>query len=321
MSAADWKQRPEGGGRFAIGLIAGIARLFGRTATRLLLYPITAYFLLVRGPERRASHAYLSRVTSRPARPWQVARHVHAFAATILDRVYLLGGRMDLFDIRVTGLDNLLDALARERGVLLFGSHLGSFDALRVLKRLRGDLALRVVLDKRHNAAIGEVLDALDPALAAGIIDAGADGHQVALQIKQAADEGAMVAMLVDRAQPDEPALPADFLGKPAPFPTTPWLIAAALRVPVVLAYGLHRGGNRYELVFEAFRDTVEVPRADRAGALRGLIADYAARLQRHTLDAPYNWFNFYDFWQEGGRAATLGDAGLRRRDALRRGG
>jgi len=226
---------------------------------------------------------------------------------------------MDLFDIRVTGLDALMEALAQQRGVLLFGSHLGSFDALRVLKRLRGDLALRVVLDKRHNAAISEVLDALDPALAAGIIDAGGDGHQVALQIKQAADEGAMVAMLVDRAQPGEPALPADFLGAPAPMPTTPWLIAAALNLPVVLAFGLHRGGNRYELVFESFRDGVRVPRADRASALRGLIGEYVARLQHHTLDAPYNWFNFYDFWQEGARDAGLGDARLRRRDAVRR--
>jgi len=320
MNAADWKQRPEGGGRFAIRLIAGIARVFGRRCTRLLLYPITAYFLLVRGPERRASRAFLSRLGGRRANLLQVARHVHGFAATILDRVYLLGGRMDLFDIRVTGLEHLLDALARERGVLLFGSHLGSFDALRVLKRMRGDLALRVVLDKRHNAAIGEVLDALDPALAAGIIDAGADGHHVALQIKQAAEEGAMVAMLVDRAQPGEPALPVDFLGAPAPFPTTPWLIAAALRVPVVLAYGLHRGGNRYELVFESFRDSVDVPRVDRAGALRELVSDYAAHLQRHTLDAPTNWFNFYDFWQEGAHPAVLGDAGLRRRDAVRGG-
>ncbi|HEY0334646.1 MAG TPA: acyltransferase [Stenotrophomonas sp.] len=319
MKAEDWKQRPEGGGRFAIRLIAGIARLFGRGPARLLLYPITAYFMLVRGPERRASRAYLSRVLGHPASPWQVACHIHTFSRTILDRIFLLGGRMDLFDIQVTGLESLTDALAQQRGVLLFGSHLGSFDALRVLKRLRGELALRVVLDKRHNAAISEVLDALDPALAAGIIDAGNDGHQVALQIKQAADEGAMVAMLVDRAQPQEPALPVDFLGHAAPLPTTPWLIAAALQVPVVLAYGLYRGGNRYELVFEAFRDSVEIPRAQRASALHALIGEYAARLQRHTLAAPYNWFNFYDFWQEGARDGAVGDVGLRRRDAVRR--
>ena len=45
-----WKQRPEGGGRFALWLIRGIARHAGRSVGRALLYPITLYFLLVRGP-------------------------------------------------------------------------------------------------------------------------------------------------------------------------------------------------------------------------------------------------------------------------------
>mgnify|MGYP006196476657 CR=1 FL=1 len=51
----NWKQRPEGGGWFAIWLIRTIARRGGRTIARLLLAPITLYFLIVRGPERRAS--------------------------------------------------------------------------------------------------------------------------------------------------------------------------------------------------------------------------------------------------------------------------
>jgi predicted LPLAT superfamily acyltransferase len=321
--SSNWKQRPEGGGRFAIGLIVGVARRCGRRITRLLLYPITAYFLLVRGPERIASRAYLTRVLGRPATLVDVARHIHTFASTILDRVFLLGGRMDLFEIDVRGVETLLEALERGRGVLLIGSHLGSFDALRVLKRMRGDIGLRVVLDKQHNQAISQALDALDPALAAGIIDAGQDGASVALAIKQAADEGALVAMLADRAQPGEPALRLPFLGTPAPLPTTPWLIAAALGVPVVLAFGLYRGGNRYELSFEAFSDGLSLPRAQRAEHLAEVMRRFADTLQAHALDAPYNWFNFYDYWQDDGStdAAIPADAALRRRTAARRSG
>ena len=60
-----WKQRPEGGGHFAIWLIRGIARHGGRRIARLLLGPITLYFMVVRGPERRASIQYLERVLRR----------------------------------------------------------------------------------------------------------------------------------------------------------------------------------------------------------------------------------------------------------------
>ncbi|WP_313214401.1 acyltransferase [Stenotrophomonas acidaminiphila] len=297
MSDADWKRRPEGGGRAAIRLIAAIARHGGRGIARLCLYPITGYFLLVRASERRASRAYLGRVLGRRARLRDVARHIHTFAATILDRVFLFGGRMDLFDIRTEGTSELLARLDEGRGVLLFGSHLGSFDALRALGRQRPDLKLRVLLDRGHNAAITELLAELDPGLAAGIIDAGQGGPAVVLAIQQALQEGAMVALLVDRARPGETALAAPLLGTPAPFPTAPWLIASVLKAPVMLAFGLYRGGNRYDLLFEPFATAVDVPRAQRAEALSALVHRYAGRLEHHLRGAPWNWFNFYDFW------------------------
>ncbi len=302
---ADWKQRPEGGGRFALWLIRSIARYGGRAVGRACLYPITLYFLLVRAPERRQSRAYLARVLPRPPRLLDVARHVHTFASTILDRVFMLTGQMQRFVVDVRGIDALHAALDQGRGVLVFGSHLGSFDALRALSRARPDVKVRVLLDKSHNPAMTAVLDALNPELAAGIIDAGQDGPSIVLSMKQAADEGALVALLVDRARPGEPSLDTPFLGGIAGFPTAPWLIAAALKVPVVLAFGLYRGGNRYELVFESFSDCVDMPRPQRAAVLSMLIAGYAARLEHHTRSAPYNWFNFFPFWNADAQDST----------------
>ncbi len=56
-------------------------------------------------------------------------------------------------------------------------------------------------------------------------------------------------------------------------------------------------GGNRYELHFEAFADAVRVERANREASLNAIIQRYADRLAHYTRGAPYNWFNFYDFW------------------------
>ncbi|MEE7561125.1 acyltransferase, partial [Xanthomonas sp. Kuri4-2] len=295
----------------------------GRGLSRLLLYPITLYFLVVRGPERRASRAYLGRVLGRPARLHEVARHIHTFAATILDRVYMLCGQMGRFDIAIDGLDALREQLDRGQGVLLFGSHLGSFDALRVLATERPDIQVKVVLDKAHNPALTELLDALNPRLAASIIDAGMESTSIVMAIKQATDEGALVALLVDRPRPEDPALPVPFLGHTALFPTAPWLIAAALKVPVILAFGLYRGGNRYQLAFETFSQGLDLPRRQRAPALALLLRDYAARLEHHTRSAPYNWFNFYDFWNSPHAEATPpavdADTAVQRRTAVRR--
>ena len=44
-----WLDRPEAGGWFAIWLIRSIGRYGGRGVARMLLYPITLYFLVRRG--------------------------------------------------------------------------------------------------------------------------------------------------------------------------------------------------------------------------------------------------------------------------------
>jgi predicted LPLAT superfamily acyltransferase len=76
-----------------------------------------------------------------------------------------------------------------------------------------------------------------------------------------------------------------------------------------LLAFGLYRGGNRYDLVFEPFSDGERVPRGQRARQLAALIRRYAVRLEHHARQAPYNWFNFYDFWGHPDDGSTAGAA------------
>ncbi|WP_027491163.1 acyltransferase, partial [Rhodanobacter sp. OR444] len=256
-----WQSRPEGGGRFALWLIRTIALHGGRRLGRFCLYPITLYFFLRRGPERRASRQYLQRVFGRPATVWQVLRHIHCFAATTLDRIFLLAHGERPFRIETEGLELLDERIAQGRGVLLFGSHQGSFEALRAIGARRPQMALRVVLDKQKTPAMTELLEALAPEVGACVIDAAQDGTSIALAMAEACHAGALVAMLADRGRGHEVLRRTNLLGSPAPFPISPWLLAHTLQVPVVLCFGLYLGGNRYRLVFEPFCERVEVPR------------------------------------------------------------
>ena len=297
-----WQQR-EGGGWFAIWLIRTIALRLGRGVARVLLYPIALYFFLRRKDERAASRAYLSRVLHRPVTNYDVFRHIHMFAATLLDRLFFLAHGERHFEVEVEGLDALDRCIDAGRGVLLIGSHQGSFEALRALGGRRPDVPLRVVLDKQKTPALTAVLEALAPEVGAAVIDASRGGASVALAMAEGAAQGGMVALLADRGHRNETMCRVPFLGTPAPFPAGPWLLAAALKIPVVLCMGIYLGGNRYRLIFEAFSDGIDIPRGERAGTLDAIVARYAARVEHYARLYPFNWFNFYDFWQETGPA------------------
>jgi predicted LPLAT superfamily acyltransferase len=305
-----WIERPEGGTAFGMRLMSALAMFCGRTAARLILYPVALYYLVRRAPERRASRAYLRQVNGTKTRIWHVARHIHTFAAVTLDRAFLLSERFKRFDIRVFGLEELRRVWGLQRGVLVFGSHLGSFDALRVLAQLRSDVKVRVVIDVEQSAAMTKILNSLNPELAKSIINARQEGTTTALAIKEALDERSVVTLLADRARPGNEVTFVDFLGRPAPFPTSPWQLAAALKVPVVLCFGLYLGGNRYDLHFEPFADSLAMPRAERQANLQGVIQRFANRLAHYARLAPYNWFNFYDFWQRNEPSDSAPEAG-----------
>lgn len=293
-----WLDRPEGGGWFAMWLIRFVGLHFGRGVARLILYPATLYFYFRRGPERRAARDYFRRLDGRPGSAWQVMRLIHAFAATILDRVFLLARGIDSFRVSTRGVDQLHRHLDRGQGVLLLGAHVGSFEVLRVLATHRPECKLKLVMDKSKTPALTQLLEALAPELSDSVIDTARGGMDIVLALSEAASEGAMITLLGDRGRPHERMRDAPFLGTDAPFPAAPWLIASLLKVPVVLCVGMYRGGRRYDLVFETLAERVELPRTDRNQALDAYIRQYAGRLEHYLREAPYNWFNFYDFWQ-----------------------
>lgn len=309
---SEW-QRPEGGGQFAIWLIRTIGLYGGRGLARLVLYPITLYFYLRRGPERRCIRSFLGRVQGRPGSAWQIMRQIHSFAATILDRVFLLTRGIDVFEFESEGVDLLEEQLAQGGGMLLIGSHFGSFEVLRALSvQQRRHTKLRIVLDKQQTPALTRLLEELAPDISQGVIDISKGGTSAVLAMSETVRQGGMVGLLADRARTGERNLRVPFLGDPAPFPMTPWHLAAVLDVPVMLCFGVYMGGRRYRLVFEPFSDAIKLERKNREAQLREIISRYAARLEHYAKTYPDNWFNFHDFWQthdhpdESGPAAGL---------------
>lgn len=295
-----WFQQKERGSPLALRIILWVALNVGRRASRALLYPITAYFLLFAPQSRRHSRNYLRRVLGREPHLMDLARHLHCFAAVILDRVFLLAGQDDRLDIQVHNREVFLEHVDSGQGAILLGAHLGSFEALRALAVGKYDFPVRVLMYNDHNQSITQFLEALNPEVAASVIPLGRT--ETLIQARECLDQGELIATLGDRVAESDKMVACDFLGDTALFPQGPLLLAAVLKVPVILCFGLYRGGNRYDIVFEPFAETIDAPRGQRDEALAQWVQRYASRLEARVREAPYNWFNFYDFWDDTSR-------------------
>lgn len=293
--AERWTTLPERGTPASLRMIAWIAVHIGRSAARLLLYPVTLYFLITARAARRISYQYLKRVRGSSARCWHVFRHFHCFAATILDRVYLLRGEFERFRVTVHGKELLERQIETGKGSILLGSHLGSFEVLRALGVMQRGFPLKVLMDTVHNQNISRFFDALNPKIAGTII--APDRPDTLIRVKESLDNGYFVGMLGDRVFGGDKTAQCQFLGAPATFPAGPILLASMMRCPVILFFGLYRGGNHYEIYFEHFADAIVLERDRRAGETQLWMQRYAERLEHYARLAPYNWFNFYPFW------------------------
>lgn len=307
--ARDWSQIGERGSMFSLHILARLYRVFGRPFSALVMPFIVLYFFVTDRSVRAASRAYLRRVHAHPEgaaalgrQPGIVAsfQHVQAFAQSILDRVQLWLGRRDAFAFETRGMEEQARLVRQGRGAVVVGSHLGSFDALRALAN-RNERVLNVLMFTRNAARINTFFEQFAPDARLRVIQAEPGSFGSVLQIRKCIERGELVAMLGDRVGPkDRRSVIVTLLGDPVKLPTAPYLLAGLLGCPLFFMVALRAGPRRYRVFGEVLSERVDLPAGARDKAVEELAARYAERLEHYCLLAPYQWFNFYDYWGEG---------------------
>ncbi|MFL9923326.1 acyltransferase [Herbaspirillum lusitanum] len=285
-------------------LLFFVYRLFGRLPFRLMLYPVLCWYMAGNRRAREASRSYLQQLTAYRPRPGLKAdlrgvfRHFAAFGESLLDKMLLWGGLFKLDSVELKGLQTVSEAIASGRGGLMICTHLGNLELCRVMARQHPDLKLTVLVHTKHAQAFNRMLAQLDPRSQLNLMQVTEMNAATAVLLAEKVAQGEFVVIAGDRipVSPNPRVALAPFLGRPAPFPIGPYVLASLMQCPVYLMFSRRTAGGA-ELSFEAFRERISLPRKQRQHILDELAADYAARLEAHCLQAPLQWFNFYDFW------------------------
>lgn len=304
MSARHWADIGESTSALGIRFLCGVHRWLGRWPFRLCMYPVVACHWLANATARHASHEYLLRLRSHfgEAMPapsaWNSLRHLSRFAETLLDKILALGGRYPIGKV-VTERDTMLAQIAAGQGGVIVTAHIGCLELCQALAEDVPGFRVTALVHTVHAERFNRLARRMQPQSRVELMQVTELGPETAVRLAERVARGEFVAVAGDRVPINSTRnARAPFLGREAPFPVGPYVLAAILGCPLFAMSCLHRGDS-YVVRFERFEDRVVLPRAERDAALARQVARFAQWLEAQVRQAPFDWFNFFPFWDQ----------------------
>ena len=310
-----WSQIGESTFVGGMWLLFGLHALVGRRVLRAVLWPVVLFYALTRPAARRASLEYLGHMQSAHGalgrspsrRNWLF--HLHAFAETLLDKLLAAAGRYPLKQVRIEGQEHVDALVATGRGALMVTAHVGCLELCQALATRLPQVQLTVLVHTHHAERFNRMLRRLNPGSAIELLQVMDVTAATAAELDQRVRAGGFVAIAGDRVPlAGGRTVTVPFLGAPAPFPVGAYALASLLACPL-LFLGCVRERPGHVVRFELLADRIELPRRGREEALQGWAALFASRLEALLVRSPYDWFNFYDFWQPARAGASASAA------------
>ena len=307
-SSAHWSDIQEAGTLVGMRLLYWLYRLFGRRFFSIIMYPVAVYFVLFRREQRHASLHFLHNhyaahpdLWSRKPNYLHVILHFKSFADVILDK--LLGWLVDIDenDFELTDPELIESLLADTRGQLIVGSHFGNLEFCRGFMQRYKNKVINVLLYDKHAGNFVKMMQRENADSRLNVYQVDEFDVTTIMTFKEKVDRGEWVFIAGDRIPLTglERTVSVNFFQQPAPLPIGPYMLAKALACPVKYMFAYRHPRRSHKIVFDvtAVCDRLTLSRKHKVEDLTQYAQTFADKLQQHCTEAPYQWFNFYDFW------------------------
>ncbi|WP_299019764.1 glycosyltransferase [uncultured Photobacterium sp.] len=309
-----WSSHAERGTILGIKTLLFVYSFLGRRAFNFLLKLVIAYYHKAGKSARLSSEEFLAQLKTYALEQGITLpsnlnsyQHLLSFGHTMLDKLAAWKGDFSFDNLTVHGQEHFDAITAEKRGIVILGSHLGNLELCRALSQNYENVKINALVFTEHAERFNAVMKAVNPNSDLNLIQVSQLGPDTAILLQQKLEQGEWVVIVGDRTSvtKEQRVVWADFLGKPAPFPQGPFMLSAVLKAPVYLLFGLRDDSKptpHFNVYFEPFSEQIKLPRGQREEALKAVVSQYARRLEKYTLQAPLQWFNFFNFWQLSGK-------------------
>ena len=292
-----WKGKTRGGVS-GYKIFIFILRYFGLKPAYFLLRFVALYFFFFSPRERKAMFQYFHRILHYSATKSLVSIYKNYFklGEILLDKIALLAGFSAKFSFDFQGEEYLHQIVEEGNGGLLISAHVGNWEiAGQLLDRLKTRVNI-VMLEAEHER-IKDMLDEVMTKKNMNIIPIKEDYTHL-IKISSALQNNELVAIHGDRFMPGSKKMLADFMGKPAYFPTGPFYLANKFNKPVIFVAAMKETKTHYHFYASKPKLYSHQPGIKKRDVqLKIMIGDYIRELELIIKKYPVQWFNYYYFW------------------------
>lgn len=294
-----WGNVGEAGFAFGTWFLYFVDRFLGRWPFRVVLAPVLFFYVWRHRLARTSSQEYFARL-GLPSSFGTTFRHIGAFAESLVDKAIAVSGRYPFHKLRFTGREVMLESMEAKQGGVLVTAHMGCLEVCRLAAERKHGPKLNVLVHTRNAERFNSVLQRLSPDSQVKLIQVTDVSPAIAALLSEKVEAGEFVVITADRVPLSDASgrtVPAPFLGATAHFPIGPWILASALKCQVIL-FSVNREDDSYRVRFEKLADRVDLPRGRREAAAAEYVGLYAKKLEALCRESPYDWFNFFPFWE-----------------------
>lgn len=296
---ADWDGKSKGP-VLGYKILAFVLRKGGLTPVYLLLYPIVFYYFLFSYKTSKPTYWYFRNIHRfSPLKSlYGVYRTYYSLAVSLVDKVAAYSAEKSPFTFKFTGEENLKKFISKGEGGILLSAHTGSWELFGHFLNKYYIIVNLILMDvdrKRIKHLMETTMPKLKEIQHLKHIIFDADKFDHIYQIREALARKELVCMNGDRYFPGNRTITHAFLGWNAEFPQGNFQLAALFKVPVSMVFGFKESGRKYHLY--GIEPIFPIDGESKQDYTNRIFNYYITHLEEMIKKYPYQWFNFYYFW------------------------
>lgn len=281
------------GSGWSIRLVYNLYNLFGYKFIYYLMYPVTFFYFIFASNVKVALKDYYKHI-NKPFNNKVYFHHLRHFAICMCDR-FISKVALHSYSFEYEDHDRFYDAL--EKGGVLAMSHYGGWATAGNCFR---QYPISIVMQEVMLEEIKQIEDEISQNNTnenLKIIDLSKDQIGATIQIANALMDNELVAMMSDRTTIQKHYKTIEFFDGLANFNKNPFEIAYKTEQTVIAIFVIYKSPQFYRI--ESIEINMDKSK-DEEEEVRNAMQIYANKFAQVVEKNPEQWFNFYNFWEEG---------------------